>query len=196
MKLWKPLLLLASVGLLSACASTPKNPNPRADVPVKLANIDDLPRYMGKWYVIAEIPWFGEKGYVGNTSLWKLRPDGKIEDNFYGSKGSLDAPVTHHQFIDTVVPNTGNAHWRVKLFWPITVSQLTLYVDPDYRYTLLGKEDKKWGWIMSREDTMDDKTYDELIARFDAIGYDTSRFMRVVQKPEQMGKPGFMTPEK
>ena len=62
MKLWKPLSLLASVGLLAACASTPKNPNPRADVPVKLAKIDDLPRYMGKWYVIAEIPWFGEKG--------------------------------------------------------------------------------------------------------------------------------------
>lgn len=192
----KPLLLLVSLGLLAACASTPKNTNPRADSPVQLAKIDDLSRYMGKWYVIAEIPWFGEKGYVGNQSLWKLRADGKIEDNFYGHKDSFDTQVTHHQFIDTVVSDSGNAHWRVKLFWPITVSQLTLYVDPEYRYTLLGNEKKKWGWIMSREDTMDDKTYGELIARFDAIGYDTSRFQRVVQKPEQMGKPGFMTPEK
>ena len=72
MTIWKPLLLLTSIGLLAACASAPKNPNPRADQPVKLAKIDDLSRYMGRWYVIAEIPWFGEKGYVGNQSLWAI----------------------------------------------------------------------------------------------------------------------------
>lgn len=195
MNLWKGLLLLLITAVLGACASAPKNPNPRASEAVKLATIDDLPRYMGKWYVIANIPWFGEKDFVGSYANWVLRPDGRIDDHFYGHKKSFDAPITHHQFLDTVVPDSGNAHWRVKLFWPITVSQLTLYVDPDYRYTLLGNEKKTWGWVFSREPTMDEATYRELLGRFDAIGYDTSRFQRVVQQPEQLGQPGFQTPK-
>lgn len=195
MALWKWLLFPVMGLALASCASTPKNPNPRAAEPVKLASIDDLPRYMGKWYVIANIPWFGEKDFVGSYANWVLRPDGRIDDHFYGYKKSFDQPITHHQFLDTIVPGTGNAHWRVKLFWPVTVSQLTLYVDPEYRYTLLGNEEKKWGWVFSREPVMDDATYAQLLGRFDAMGYDTTRFQKVVQKPEQLGKPGFQTPK-
>lgn len=186
-------LALCLVLAAGACSTTPPNPNPRAGIELTLATLD-LPRYMGRWYNIANIPYFGERDYVASYSEWTLRPDGKIDDLYVGKKGGFDAPETRREFEDTVVPNTGNAHWRVRLFWPISVSQLTLYVDPDYRYTILGYPDKSLGWIFARTPDVSESVYKDLVARLDAMGYDTSRFQRVPQHPAQMGQPGFQTP--
>lgn len=186
------LTALASVLALAACTSSPPNPNPRAAAPLQLAPVD-LPRYMGRWYVIANIPYFAEKEFVGSYAEWKLRADGKIDDAYIGQKHDFDHPVTRHQFVDSVVPGTGNAKWSVQLFWPIHVTQLTLYVDPGYRYTILGYPGKSLGWIFSRSPDMSDATYHALLGRLDAMGYDTSQFKRVAQRPEQIGLPGFQS---
>ena len=157
----------------------------------------DLPRYMGRWYVIANIPYFAERGFVGSYSQWSLRDDGAaggrpiIRDEFFGRKKSFDAELSHYEFVDTVVPDSGNAHWRVRLFWPIYVSQLTLYVDPDYQYTLVGLDSRNYGWIFARSPDISDEKYRDLLERFGAMGYDTTLFRRVPQRPEQIGQPGF-----
>lgn len=188
-------LLLAVVALTTAaCAGLP-NPNPRADAPFQLATVD-LPRYMGRWYIVANIPYFGERDYVATRVEWKLREDGRIDDSFFGRKDSFTAKETTHEFTDTVVPDSGNAHWKVRLFFPVTVSQYTLYVDPEYRYTLLGYGDKSLGWILAREREIPDAKYRELLGRLEAQGYDVSRFRKVPQQPEQLGKPGFQSPER
>ena len=188
-----PTLMVAIALLTTACSTTPPNPNPRAASELKLATVD-LPRYMGRWYVIANIPYFGEKDYVAGQAEWKLRPDGKIDDAYIGRKGGFDAPETRREFVDTVVPNTGNAHWRVQLFWPISVSQLTLYVDPQYEVTILGYPDKSLGWIFARTPYITDAKYQELLTRMAEQGYDIARMKRVPQQREQVGKPGFHSP--
>lgn len=181
--------------LLGACSSPPPNPNPRRDAPLLIAPVD-LPRYMGRWYVIANIPYFAERDFVGSYAQWKLRDDGKIDDSFYGYKRHFNQPLKHYSFVDTIVPQSGNGKWSVRLFWPISVTQLTLYVDPDYRYTILGYPDKSLGWIFSRDPQMSNETYRSLLQKLDAMGYDTSRFKRVAQTPEQLGQPGFQTPDR
>lgn len=183
------LLAAASLALLGACAA----PNPKADAPLALAAVD-LPRYMGRWYVIANVPYFGEKDYVASRVEWTLRQDGKIDDSFFGRKGSFTAEETTHQFLDTVEPDTGNAHWKVRLFFPVTVSQYTLYVDPDYRWTVLGLKDRKLAWILARDREMPEATYRELLAKLSAQGFDASTLRKVPQQPFQLGQPGFATP--
>ncbi|HVW52132.1 MAG TPA: lipocalin family protein [Trinickia sp.] len=187
---------LACLALLAtpACTQAPPNPNPRADVPLKTVPID-LPRYMGRWYIIANIPYFAERRFVGSYAQWSLRADGKIDDSYAGHKARFDAPLTEYHFVDTVVPNSGNAEWSVRLFWPIYVTQLTVYVDPDYRYTILGYPGKSLGWIFARSPDISDDVYQSLLARMDAMGYDTSRVRRVPQLPSQIGKPGFASPD-
>jgi apolipoprotein D and lipocalin family protein len=177
----------------AGCSNGPPNPNPRAELSLQTVPVD-LPRYMGRWYVIANIPYFAERDFVGSRAQWVLRDDGRIDDAFFGHKGGFDQPERHYQFVDTVVPGSGGGRWRVRLFWPIHVTQLTLYVDPDYRYTILGYPDKTLGWIFSREPQMSDETYRALLARLDAMGYDTARFRRVPQTPAQIGQPGFQSP--
>jgi apolipoprotein D and lipocalin family protein len=41
---------------------------------------------------------------------------------------------------------------------------------------------------------MSDDIYRSMLARLDAMGYDTARFSRVPQSPEQIGQPGFQSP--
>jgi apolipoprotein D and lipocalin family protein len=189
------LVAVAFLALSAAgCSHDPPNPNPRAGVPLQTVPVD-LPRYMGRWYIIANIPYFAERDFFGSYAEWTLRNDGKIDDSYYGHKHSFDAPLKHYQFIDTPDPATGNGKWSVRIFWPIHVTQLTLYVDPDYRYTILGYPGKNLGWIFSREPDMSDDTYRSLLARLDAMGYDTARFRRVPQRPDQIGKPGFASPD-
>jgi apolipoprotein D and lipocalin family protein len=178
---------------LTACSSTPPNTNPHRDDPQTLASLD-LPRYMGRWYNIAHIPYFGENGYVASYSEWTLRSDGQIDDLYAAKKGTFANPETRKTFVDTVEPDSGNARWSVHLFGPITVTQLTLYVDPQYQFTILGYPDKSLAWIFARSPDIDDKVYQDLLSKLDQRGYDISQMKRVPQHPDQLNQPGFQTP--
>lgn len=179
--------------LFAGCSGEPANPNALAAKPLATVPVD-LPRYMGRWYVIANIPYFAERDFVGSRAEWSLREDGRIDDVFIGRKGGFDGPEKRYAFVDSVKTGSEGGEWSVRVFWPIYVTQLTLYVDPAYRYTILGYPNKKLGWIFSREPTMDEATYRSLLARLDGMGYDVSRFRRVPQTPDQIGQPGFASP--
>ena len=150
--------------------------------PLTLAPQVDLQRYAGRWYIIANIPYFAERGKVGSYFDVSF-PDGKVNDVYNGRDGSLDAPLKSFTMHGYVVPGTGNACWRESPFWPIYLSYLILWVDPGYHYALVGYPGRGYGWVLSRSPTMDDATYRELLDRFAAEGYDTSLFQRVPQVP-------------
>jgi apolipoprotein D and lipocalin family protein len=80
-----------------------------------------------------------------------------------------------------VVPGTGNARWRESPLWPIYLSYLILYVDPDYKTALVGYPGRGYGWVLSRSASMDEATYQSLLQRFAEQGYDISMFQRVPQ---------------
>jgi len=90
-----------------------------------------------------------------------------------------------------VVPGSHNARWRETPFWPLYLSYLILYVDPDYQYALVGYPGRGYGWIFSRKPEIDDATYQSLLGRMKDAGYDTARFRRVPQTPQQVGTSGF-----
>jgi apolipoprotein D and lipocalin family protein len=170
---------------LGGCAGGAARP------PLPLAENVDLQRMYGGWYIVATIPNGFEKGLVEPYDVYSPRPDGDIREDFYTRRGGFDAPRQHFTVHDWVRKGTHNAHWRVQIFWPINLPFLILYVDPDYRYVLYGEDDRKLGWIYSRTQTIDEATYQALLARFGAAGYDTAKFKRFVQTPDQIGRPGF-----
>ncbi len=47
--------------------------------------------------VIANIPYFAERNFVGTHVQWTLRDDGKIVDEFFGRKKGFEQKETHHQ---------------------------------------------------------------------------------------------------
>lgn len=190
----KRMLLGAFVGMLAwlvgACTYVPVNPNPHAEdalVPVPV----DLPRYMGRWYVIASIPMVDERDYVGSCAEWTLRDDGRIEDAVAGRKRGFDQPEIRSVFIARPEHGARNSVWRVRPMWPFEFIVLTVYVDDAYEYTVRATPEKDFAWILSRRPDMPEAMYQAILSKLDAMGFDTGRFKRVVQFPEQIGKPGF-----
>jgi apolipoprotein D and lipocalin family protein len=151
----------------------------------------DMVRMYGGWHMIATIPNWFEKGIVAPYDVYSQRPDGDLQEDFTFRPGSFSAPPKHFTAHDWVLPNTGNRHWRVQVFWPINLPFLVLWVDKDYRYVIFGEDDRKLGWIFSRTPTIPPADYAELLKQFAALGYDPASLVKFVQTPEDIGKPGY-----
>jgi apolipoprotein D and lipocalin family protein len=176
------LLLTAFLAATTGC-STGSAPLPTA------AHVDPA-RYAGRWYVIANIPYFAEKGKVG--SFFEVSFDGdRVTDLYRGRDGSFAAELGSFTMRGYIVPGTGNAVWRESPVWPLYFSYLILNVDADYQTALVGYPGRGYGWLLSRAPQMDDATYQHWLGRFAALGYDPTLFRRVPQSPDQIGKPGF-----
>ena len=174
---------LLGLGLLAACSS--ESP------PLTLAPDVDLSRYAGRWYVIANIPYFAEKGNVGSYFDITFGPADKLTDVYNAHPKTFEAPLKSFTLNGYVVPGTNNARWRESPFWPLYLSYLILYVDPDYQTALVGYPGRGYGWVFARKPVVDDATYQSLLGRMKDQGYDIGQFRRVPQTPDQIGSLGF-----
>ena len=151
----------------------------------------DLDRYAGRWYVIANIPYFAESGNVGSYFDVSFQPGGELNDVYNARNNDFERPadIVHHGRLRRA--RTGNARWRESPFWPLFLSYLILYVDPDYQTTLVGypAAATAGSWRAARTSTIPPTS--RLLNRLRDQGYDTSLFRRVPQTPGQIGNPGF-----
>ena len=168
-------IILTAAGLTVGCASVKE--------PLRTVPHVDLPRYMGDWYVIANIPYFAEKDCFDSIESYALRPDGDIDNWFTCRKKSFDAPLERKvTALATVKDKASNAVWSVRFFKVIAVKYLILDLDPNYQWVVVGHPSRKYGWIMSRAKTLDAKTYQAVLDRLAGQGYDPSRFQKVPQQ--------------
>ena len=180
------LALILPLLLLAACAATGGTMPPLTTD----ANVN-LDRYMGRWWVIANVPYFAERGKVAAADVYTLRDDGRIT-NTYVYRKSFDAPEKSMNGVAEVVPGTNNAQWRIAFFWGLVKADyLVMEVAPDYSWALIGHPKRKMGWVFSRSQAMDAAQYETLRAKFAGYGYDTALFQRVPQFAGQVGQPGF-----
>lgn len=143
----------------------------------------DLPRFMGRWWVIAHIPYFAEKGKVATADIYTLRDDGRI-DNVFAYRKAFGEPEQQMRGVASVVPGTRNAQWVVRFYGGLVKADyLVLEVAPDYSWALIGHPSRDYAWLFAREQAMDDAEYAQLIGRFAQYGYDTKRLQRVPQLP-------------
>lgn len=182
---WRALVTAAAVLVLSGCALlAPKEPLPTVESV-------DLDRYMGQWYVIANIPYFGERGNVAGRAIYRQRDDGRMDDIYIYKKGDFDAPDERLEGVAWVVNERTRAEWKVRFYWPLSFGYYIVGLDEDYQWSMVGHPTRNYAWIMAREPTMDQALYARLLARFEALGYDASELQKVPQLPEQVGEPGF-----
>jgi len=151
--------------------------------PLKPVPFVDLPRYMGDWYVIANIPYFAEKNCVDSIESYALRNDGDIDNWFTCRDKSFDAPMKRKATARAVVDNTAsNSVWHVKFFKVLSVKYVILDLDPNYQWVAVGHPSRNYGWVMSRSKTMDEATYQAVLKSLAGQGYDVSRFKKVPQQ--------------
>jgi apolipoprotein D and lipocalin family protein len=166
------IVLALAATLLGACSTS---------APLKTVNHVDIPRYMGDWRVIANIPYFAEKDCVDTIESYALRPDGRIDNWFTYRKPTWDSPQEKFTALAKVHNTTTNAEWRIRFFGLVTVPYFITDLDPNYRWAVVAHPSRDYGWIMARERTMPEKTYQAILGRLKEQGYDPARFVKVPQ---------------
>lgn len=169
-------LVASALMLLAGCAGASPPDLPRA------ANVD-LPRFMGRWYVIAHIPSYPEREAYAAVETYTLRPDGRIQTQYRQNTGAFDGKVDTMKPVGSVVPDTGNAVWGMQFVWPIQAEYVIGWVAPDYSQTLVVRSKRDYAWVMARTPTIPDADYRAAVERLRAMGYDVAKLRRVPQRP-------------
>ncbi len=142
----------------------------------------DIDRFMGPWYVIANIPTFLEKGAHNAVETYGLNDDGTIATNFTFRKGSFDGKLKEYNPKAFILDEESNARWGMRFIWPIKADYRIVYLDEDYTKTIIGRQNRDFVWIMARTPTLSELEYDQLVSLVDSLGYDTSKLRRVPQQ--------------
>jgi len=144
----------------------------------------DLDRYLGRWYEVASLPQYFQRGCVATTALYSRRDDGRIRVENECRDETLDGEVRRAEGVAWVAdPGDDPAKLRVRFFWPFSGHYWIVALDPDYRWALVGHPERKYLWILSRTPQMDEALYASLVERARELGYDVSRLVRTLQPP-------------
>ena len=167
-------MAILAVCSLSACAS--------GEPDMKTVDYVDLERFMGPWYVIANIPTFLEKDAYNAIETYELDDDGSIATTFTFRKGGFDGKEKEYNPRGFITDTETNALWGMRFIWPIKADYRIIYLDDDYTQTVIGRQNRDFVWIMARPPTMPDADFDRIVEFIGTFGYDTSKIQRVPQQ--------------
>jgi apolipoprotein D and lipocalin family protein len=163
----------ASLVLLGACAA------PR---PIHTESNVDLQRFMGDWYVIANIPTFIEKGAHNAVESYRLDDDGSVDTTFTFRDGGFDGDLKEYNPRGFVRDTDSNAVWDMQFIWPFKAEYRIIYLSPDYMRTIIGRSKRDYVWIMARSPEIGETEYSDMLAFLAEQGYDTALIEKVPQR--------------
>jgi apolipoprotein D and lipocalin family protein len=109
------LVILATI-ILGGCAA--KGPE------MKTVDYVDIDRFMGSWYVIANIPTFLEKEAYNAVETYSLNNDGTIATNFKFRKGGFDGKAKEYNPKAFVLDEESNARWATTIPRQLSVGRI------------------------------------------------------------------------
>lgn len=161
---------------LAGCTGGP------AREPIQTVEYVDLERFMGDWYVIANIPTAIEKGAHNAIEGYQIDEDGSIATTFTFRKDGFDGELKTYKPRGFVEDDGSNAVWGMRFVWPIKADYRIIYLDEDYQVTVIGRNKRDYVWVMAREPSLSEKRYDSILRMIEAAGYDLSKIRKVPQQ--------------
>ena len=157
--------------------------------PLETVEYVDLKRFMGDWYVIANIPTFVELGAHNAVESYRLDDDGTIATTFTFRKDAFDGPAKEYHPRGFVRDSKSNAEWGMQFVWPIKGDYRIIHLDDDYSVTIIGRNKRDYVWLMAREPQLPADRYDEAVQIIADAGYDITQLERVPQQWPQEARP-------
>ncbi len=163
---------------LMSCASG----GARAPLPT-VASVD-LARYAGTWHEIARLPMSFQRHCVDSKAVYSVRPDGTVgvHNECVTDSGGLDQA----DGVATAVDPRTNARLTVvfdnffaRLFGSSREGNYWIIeLDQDYRTAMVGTPDRRYLWILSRSQQLEEATYQRLVARARELGFPIEDLIR------------------
>ncbi|MCK6555527.1 lipocalin family protein [Candidatus Binatia bacterium] len=170
-------ILAAVLGsMVVASCATARRP------PIRTVPYVDLPRFMGDWYVIANIPTFVETDAFNAVESYRLDDDGTIATTFTYRKGAFDGEIKRYRPQGFVLDRQSNAVWGMQFVWPFKGDFRIVYLNDDYTQTVIGREKRDYVWIMARQPTIPEADYRRILEFLAREGYETAEIRMVPQR--------------
>ena len=147
--------------------------------PIETVDYVDLKRFMGDWYVIANIPTFIETDAYNAIESYRLNKDGTVATTFRFNKGSSDGPLKEYHPRGFVRDTQSNAVWGMQFVWPFKAEYRIIYLNDDYSVTVIGRTKRDYVWIMAREPAITDEEYASITDFLKEQGYEIDKLQKV-----------------
>jgi apolipoprotein D and lipocalin family protein len=136
-------------------------------------------RYMGKWYEIARLDHSFERNLnnVSATYTRKANGDIRVKNRGFNTKtGAWKEIEGNARFL--VNETVGSL--KVSFFGPFYGGYHIIALDrQNYNYAMVTGPKRTYLWILARNRTLQEPIYRKLVARADALGFDTGQLIRV-----------------
>jgi apolipoprotein D and lipocalin family protein len=133
---------------------------------------------MGVWHEIARYPHPFQKDCVASRATYSIRDDGKIAVLNECRNASPSGKLRSARATAWVVDPETNAKLKVSFFWPFSGHYWIIDLGKDYEYAVVGHPKRKYLWVLSRTETMEEPVYQGILDRLRAQHYDTERLMK------------------
>lgn len=140
----------------------------------------DLKRYQGTWYELARMPMFFQRNCAQSEAHYKLKDDGNvavtnrcrtIDGKWEEATGTASPQVPGKTDKLWVVFD----NWFSRLLPGVAKGDYwVLYLGDDYKTALVGNPTRKYLWLLSRTAHVPERTKEELLAKAQQQGYDTT----------------------
>jgi apolipoprotein D and lipocalin family protein len=191
MKLFKTTLALGvglfMVGMVVASQAADHEPTKGQTSSVTPVSNVILNQYMGTWYEIGTIPMFFQRMCIQNTQAkYTLLKNGQVQ--VINQCQKKDASLAKVEGRAKVVNAPQNSKLKVTFlnffgyqffasgdYWVIDLAS-------DYRYAVVGHPSRKYGWILSRTQTLSPDDLSAIRTNLKNQNYDPCRFLMTPQQ--------------
>jgi apolipoprotein D and lipocalin family protein len=143
---------------LSGCVGIPED--------VKPVDNFKIEKYLGKWYEIARLDHYFERGLTRVTADYSLQEDGgvRVLNRGYSEKEKTWKEAEGKAYF---VQETEIGYLKVSFFGPFYGSYIVFELDHEnYQYSLVCGPDKSYLWILARKPEIEKELKDNLIERY------------------------------
>jgi apolipoprotein D and lipocalin family protein len=150
-------------------------------IPEGLEPVNDFEpdRYMGKWYEIARLDHSFERNLnnVSATYTRKMNGDIRVKNRGFNTKTGAWKEIEGNARFRV---NESIGSLKVSFFGPFYGGYHIIALDrQNYDYAVVTGPSRSYLWILARNRTLKEPIYQKLVARADALGFDTDQLIRV-----------------
>jgi apolipoprotein D and lipocalin family protein len=182
--------VLTAILLLIPLAISAQKNNKDKKTEVKAVSSVDLKKYSGKWFEIARYSNKSQKNCIGNTTMtYTLKTNGNID--VLNECLKKDGTVIDAKGEAKSADKATNSKLEVR-FAPGYLAFLStswddywiIDLDEKYQYAAVGDGDKDNLWIFSRTPKLSDATYQNILRRVEAMGFQPGKLVKTPQNIE------------
>lgn len=172
------LAAMAAAVVLAGCANSGTGV-----VPPKTVAQVDLQRYQGTWYEQARLPLFFQRKCAQSEARYELQDGGTLAVTNSCRTYDGDMQQVQGQAVPQVPGETSKLwvrfdNWASNLLPGLTKGEYwVLYLDDDYQTALVGNPNRKYLWLLTRDQEISAQTRATLLAEARNRDYDTSELI-------------------